>query len=1359
MSDSIYTRFSQDILHIFPNKFHPHLAYTLKPLSHAPQDGQTLAHIAIEAGSTEALEAILQLAPGLGSESNTLGDTPAHDAIRHEQQACLAVLLKCGAVRSTPDRAGRSPLHTAAVLGSVPAVEAILAAIPDAATWLTGEGYTAAHVAAATNQGAVLASLAAKVPAMLAQPCAESTAAALPLHAAAHAAAYGALAALIQAGVSVNVADLHGRTALHALASAPAVPALGCIALLLLHGAHAGIVDAHGSTPESLAAAEATQASDALTDAERAVVSKTRQQQQVLPALQLVSQPAVRGAVCASLRAHLLASARKSPKAPGHGTLRVRASEDVDLTSDVVVHPDWTPVAVLAFSSSAEAPRPGGGYESGTYLTVPAVTVPAGVAPTAEWIAAVSWDDSEQSGLARAFASLTPSKSSSVWHEVRFAAPPGSCSARPLLTLHTQACELAGVTALDIPASVASDVAAPHMCVALPKLPDSLASKAQVRLAAVSTCGQSGWSDAVSVATGTVTARAQVSSVTHSPAMSAQATPATPPRAPLTGPAPASASSTRSTGSRAGADAGGELAADVLAAIQSDNLELLRAAAPQERAALRAWASSRHKGRALQHIAAGAGAARVLVWLLTLGAFVDAPDSVGATPLVHAALTNHMWCVALLLGAGASPSGADKRGFTALHYAVQGGHSVIAQLLLEAGADPKAAAADGQSAADKAQASTADGMKRLFSAQQDTGLDPVELKLFGRSRSAVSVLARIGVPPIGLPLPTALAVQHARKFTPFWESADPQSTADWWPQLRASAAAALRYIAARRLASVEDVKQLAQRLRDAHEAGIATLSSLGLTAANVPAAISALAGSWGADVPSGLQPVYTQSSALGLSDGAKYQFRARAEGPNGASAWATLQVSTRPSSDRQPLPAAITGDTPGELQELLAAAWKGEAPSSPAAPCGSAGSAAGLRSVSSCTSALADAASAGASAQELARAQEEIENLRTQLATLQRSQAVTSAQQDVARNEAADAHGQLRQAKTELSLAQAAVESAQSALVEEKAARAEVEAKCQAAIDARSASERAAEGLRERIQQLERELADAHSATKTADGAVTASRAEIESLQEQLSDQKAAVQAEKDARAAAEATASKSQSALESAQPKLKRLAQEVRSLRSQLQEAQSAAGKSAAAAASSAASLAALQDQLDSTNQELAAANDSVTASGLKAGVYQSQVEDAEAALEAEQAAHAATKALIARILDGEPVSIAAQVVDRASAEQASVAAAKETITVMQAPPEQARALVEWVERAAAGQFRNGDSTVELSGVPKAMFEQVVLLVAPHVARLAAAKDDDLDVVVSMNAGASSTVYNLSAQILPREEARTKAAAAHCVG
>lgn len=94
--------------------------------------------------------------------------------------------------------------------------------------------------------------------------------------------------------------------------------------------------------------------------------------------------------------------------------------------------------------------------------------------------------------------------------------------------------------------------------------------------------------------------------------------------------------------------------------------------------------------------AAFMGDSELLALLITAGAYINATDKDGDTPLCFAAKSGHSECVRLLLAApGIDVNKSDRKGFTPLYCAAKSGHVECARLLLAApGIDVNKAAND-----------------------------------------------------------------------------------------------------------------------------------------------------------------------------------------------------------------------------------------------------------------------------------------------------------------------------------------------------------------------------------------------------------------------------------------------------------------------------------------------------------------------------------------------------------------------------------------------------------------------------------------------------------------------------------------
>ena len=95
---------------------------------------------------------------------------------------------------------------------------------------------------------------------------------------------------------------------------------------------------------------------------------------------------------------------------------------------------------------------------------------------------------------------------------------------------------------------------------------------------------------------------------------------------------------------------------------------------------------------------------------------VNAKDSGGSTPLLHAVRADHKEVAELLIEKGADLNAKNVVGMTPLHYAAQQGHKETAELLIGKGADVNAKANDGKTPLDwaiqKSRTETADLIRK-----------------------------------------------------------------------------------------------------------------------------------------------------------------------------------------------------------------------------------------------------------------------------------------------------------------------------------------------------------------------------------------------------------------------------------------------------------------------------------------------------------------------------------------------------------------------------------------------------------------------------------------------------------------------
>jgi ankyrin repeat protein len=94
------------------------------------------------------------------------------------------------------------------------------------------------------------------------------------------------------------------------------------------------------------------------------------------------------------------------------------------------------------------------------------------------------------------------------------------------------------------------------------------------------------------------------------------------------------------------------------------------------------------------HRATVLGDVKMAELLLSLGADVNAPDGIKATPLHRAVISGNSELAGILLKRGADLKATDSLGLTALCIAVRDGHYELAKFLISRGADLKGGAND-----------------------------------------------------------------------------------------------------------------------------------------------------------------------------------------------------------------------------------------------------------------------------------------------------------------------------------------------------------------------------------------------------------------------------------------------------------------------------------------------------------------------------------------------------------------------------------------------------------------------------------------------------------------------------------------
>lgn len=122
--------------------------------------------------------------------------------------------------------------------------------------------------------------------------------------------------------------------------------------------------------------------------------------------------------------------------------------------------------------------------------------------------------------------------------------------------------------------------------------------------------------------------------------------------------------------------------------------------------------------------------------LLEEGAYVDATDEMGLTPLHEAAKNGQLDIVGMLLNAGADPTAVDNNNKNPLHYAAENGHTDILRLLLGFSVTPSTASrvAESYPPESSGDKSTPLGMDSLDS----LGINSLHRLLFPRKERSIS---------------------------------------------------------------------------------------------------------------------------------------------------------------------------------------------------------------------------------------------------------------------------------------------------------------------------------------------------------------------------------------------------------------------------------------------------------------------------------------------------------------------------------------------------------------------------------------------------------------------------------------------
>ena len=133
------------------------------------KDGHIVAHAAAEAGSLDALQLVLQLAPELAAATDSNGSGPIHNASGSGQLAIVQYLLQLAPeLAAAADRSSQTPLHYASRGGHLAVVDALLVHAPDTVHAMASNGRLPLHEACAGGHALVVSRLLEVAPATIA---------------------------------------------------------------------------------------------------------------------------------------------------------------------------------------------------------------------------------------------------------------------------------------------------------------------------------------------------------------------------------------------------------------------------------------------------------------------------------------------------------------------------------------------------------------------------------------------------------------------------------------------------------------------------------------------------------------------------------------------------------------------------------------------------------------------------------------------------------------------------------------------------------------------------------------------------------------------------------------------------------------------------------------------------------------------------------------------------------------------------------------------------------------------------------------------------------------------------------------
>ena len=222
-------------------------------LSTAPtktaQENDDSLYRAVTDNDTDLVSSLLSHGadPNKATSAGALHRTPLHQAAHLNNIICASLLLRNGAITTSPDASGDTPLHLAAWEGHVESISVLLGHGAEI-DYLSGrDGYSALWCAVSAHHidcARLLLKHGARVNL-------RSTSGMMVLHQAAVTGQSGMCELLVDRGAQVDSCDEEGQTALHYAAATGSAP---CVTVLVKAGAKLDVKQAQGLTPTHWAA-------------------------------------------------------------------------------------------------------------------------------------------------------------------------------------------------------------------------------------------------------------------------------------------------------------------------------------------------------------------------------------------------------------------------------------------------------------------------------------------------------------------------------------------------------------------------------------------------------------------------------------------------------------------------------------------------------------------------------------------------------------------------------------------------------------------------------------------------------------------------------------------------------------------------------------------------------------------------------------------------------------------------------------------------------------------------------------------------------------------------------------------------